>query len=495
MLRRLAALLLVAGTPLAAQQPHERVYVRHAAPIPSGPVIADALAHPYVTRYEKWNTRLFKDSVFATSVVVVGSDATVASTVHGDVLALEGNVFLRPGAHIDGRAIAVGGRVYDSRDAVVIGGKLSYPDVRIDADTTKDGIALDYVAPAGPELAGIITLPMLFGFRVPAYDRVDGLSAVWGPRFSLLGDHLRVDPTITYRSDLGMWDPEAGIEVPLGPDWLISGDAGRYTLSNDEWIEPGTENSLAALAIGHDYRNYWRADRFRGTITHTWAAASGQFSLGAGAETERDWSARAGGPWSITGSEATDGMLRPNPVIEHGRLSSVVGSAAASYQFGDVKLSGDAGVERPFDTPLGERFTQTTFDADISFPTFGTQHFAIHAHGVLTAGDTAPAQRFAYLGGAGTLPTLDVLSLGGDHLLYVLGVYTIPITKLRVKYLGPPTIVLRDAFGSAGVGGLPRFEQNLGARLGFSFFFVGYDFDPRTHRDAVSFGIRVPGQH
>src|SRR6185437_9745483 len=49
------------------------------------------------------------------------------------------------------------------------------------------------------------------------------------------------------------------------------------------------------------------------------------------------------------------------------------------------------------------------------FPTFATQHFAFHAHGVLTAGDTAPPQRFAYLGGAGTLPTLDVLSLGGDH--------------------------------------------------------------------------------
>src|SRR6185312_4599595 len=116
-----------------------------------------------------------------------------------------------------------------------------------------------------------------------------------------------------------------------------------------------------------------------------------------------------------------------------------------------------------------ERFTQTTFNADVRFPTFGPQHFALHAHGVLTAGDTAPPQRFAYLGGAGTLPTLDVLSLGGDHLLYLLGVYTIPITGLKVKYLG--------------------------ARLGFSFFFVGYDFDPRTHRDAVSFGIRVPGQH
>ncbi|HEX6815867.1 MAG TPA: hypothetical protein VF102_09360 [Gemmatimonadaceae bacterium] len=495
MLRRLVALLLVAGTPLAAQQPHERVYVRHAAPIPSGPVIADALAHPYVTRYEKWNTRLFKDSVFATSVVVVGSDATVASTVHGDVLVLEGNVFLRPGAHIDGRAIAVGGRVYDSRDATVIGGKLSYPDVRVDADTTKDGIALDYVAPAGPELAGIFTLPILFGFRVPSYDRVDGLSAVWGPRFSLLGDHLRVDPTVTYRSDLGMFDPEASIDVPMGPDWLISGDAGRYTLTNDGWIRSDPENSLAALAIGHDYRNYWRGDRFRGTLTHTWTIGSARFALGAGAETERDWSVRAGGPWSVTGSESRNGMLRPNPVIEHGRISSVIGNASAADDFGDVKLSADVAVERPFDTPLGERFTQTTFNADVVFPTFGRQRFALHAHGVLTAGDTAPPQRFAYLGGAGTLPTVDIFSLGGDHLLYLVGAYTIPVAGLKVKYLGTPTLVLRDAFGSAGVGRLPRFEQNLGARVGFSFFFVGYDFDPRTHRDAVGFGVRVPGQH
>lgn len=495
MLRRLALLLLVAGSPLAAQQPQQRVYVRHAAPIPSGPVIKDALAHPYVTRYERWNTRLFKDSVFSASVVVVGSDATVASTVHGDVLVLQGNIFLRPGAHVDGRAIAVGGRVYDSRDATVVGGKLSFPDVRIDADTTKDGIALDYVAPEGPELAGIFNLPILFGFRVPSYDRADGLSVVWGPRLSLLGDHLRADPTVTYRSDLGMFDPQAAIEIPMGPDWVITGDAGRNTFTNDDWIEPNLENSVDVLAIGHDYRNYWRGDRFKGTLLHTWASGSGQFALGVGAQTERDWSVRAGGPWSVTGSEDSDGMLRFNPVIEHGRISSALGSATAAYQFGDVKLSGDVVVERPFDTPLGERFTQTTFNADVQFPTFGPQHFALHAHGVLTAGDTAPPQRFAYLGGAGTLPTLDVLSLGGDHLLYLLGVYTIPITGLKVKYLGAPTVVLRDAFGSAGVGSLPRFEQNLGVRLGFSFFYVGYDFDPRTHKDAVGFGIRVPGQH
>jgi len=137
-------------------------------------------------------------------------------------------------------------------------------------------------------------------------------------------------------------------------------------LTNDDWIMAGPENSLAALAIGHDYRNYWRGDRFRGTLTHTWTAGPGQFALGAGAETERDWSVRAGGPWSITGSEARDGMLRPNPVIEHGRISLVIGTALAAFQFGDVKLSGDVNVERPFDTPLGERFTQTTFNADVA---------------------------------------------------------------------------------------------------------------------------------
>ena len=49
MLTRLAAALLGAAAPLAAQQ--ARAFVRHAAPGAAGAAVADVLAHPYTIRH------------------------------------------------------------------------------------------------------------------------------------------------------------------------------------------------------------------------------------------------------------------------------------------------------------------------------------------------------------------------------------------------------------------------------------------------------------
>ena len=106
------------------------------------------------------------------------------------------------------------------------------------------------------------------------------------------------------------------------------------------------------------------------------------------------------------------------------------------------------------DAPGGEHFTQTTIFARAAFPTFvtklGTQSFVFHTHMVLTAGDTAPPQRFAYLGGSGTLPTFDILSEGGDQLVFLEGLYNFPIQTLHVPFLGTPVITVREMLGEHG---------------------------------------------
>ena len=73
-------------------------------------------------------------------------------------------------------------------------------------------------------------------------------------------------------------------------------------------------------------------------------------------------------------------------------------------------------------------------------------------------GTSTPPQRWSYLGGSGTLPTLDLLSLGGDHLLYVETNYFIPFQKFDLPVVGAPSVTLRHILGSAGVGKLPDFE-------------------------------------
>ena len=240
---------------------------------------------------------------------------------------------------------------------------------------------------------------------------------------------------------------------------------------------------------GRDYRNFWRADRFEGRVARTFTGTTGELTMWGGARTERDWSIAAGGPWSLRGRTAGDGMIRPNPSIERGRLSSALAGIGGSLSLPELAFAAVVQVERPFDAPHDESFTQATIDAGLSFATFASQSFELHSHAVITAGDTAPPQRFSYLGGSGTLPTFSVLQFGGEQLLFVESSYNIPITAVQVPILGAPVVSLRHAIGAAGVGKLPKFEQNLIARLALGAVYVEYAIDPATRDDAFSVGL------
>ena len=484
-LRSIAGTLLLfvaiaAPGSLDAQAP-SRVYVRHAGPGEPGEILSAALERPYVIVHERWNTRLFRDSVYDRTVVVLGSDASVASTVHGDLIVVGGDIYLRPGARVDGRAIAYGGGVYDSEQAVVQGGRFSYWDTRYDITRTDSAVVLDYRPPSLLEETQFASLPLFYGLRIPNYTRVDGLSLPWGPRFMLSWGHgssLQVDPTVTFY-----------------PGWSARLHAGRGTFTNDDWIEPDLINSVKVLVNGRDYRNYWRADRFEGRLARTFTGDKGQLTLWGGARTERDWSITAGGPWSVRGRRVGDGMIRPNPAIERGRLSSALAGIGGSLSLPELAFAAAVQVERPFDAPRDESFTQATIDAGIRFATFASQSLEVHSHAVLTAGDTAPPQRFSYLGGSGTLPTFSVLQFGGEQLLFVESAYNIPVTALQVPILGPPVVSLRHAIGAAGVGNMPKFEQNLIARVALGIVFAQYAIDPATRDDAFSVGLSSPIIH
>jgi hypothetical protein len=445
-----------------------------------GPTIAEqiveqTLSHRYIVRHEQYNTRLFRDSVFDTTVVVLNSDATVASTVHGDVVVINGDLFLQPGAKIDGKAVAIGGGVYDSQQAKVGGEKLSFRDVHFDTARTSTGIELAYRVPPPPQdTIPTFGLPGLFGFRMPMYDRVDGLSLPWGPRISVADTQLVIDPTLTYRSNIGAYDPAVSVRANLRHGWSATAVGGRTTLSNDGWIQTDIANTISTFGVGSDYRNYWRSTRFEGRLAHQWLFSDGDVQLSGGARTEDDRSVRAGGPWSFFNRNDTLHMRRPNPGVERGRLSSALVGARGSWEREHVAFELGAEAEVVVDAPSDEHFTQTTIFARAAFPTFvtklGTQTFVFHTHMVLTAGDTAPPQRFAYIGGSGTLPTFDILSRGGDQMVFLEGLYNFPIETVHVPYLGTPIITVREMLGSTGVGSLGRFDSNIGVRLTLGLF-------------------------
>jgi hypothetical protein len=133
------------------------------------------------------------------------------------------------------------------------------------------------------------------------------------------------------------------------------------------------------------------------------------------------------------------------------------------------------GVEQSFTAPAGtSNFLQLTVDGAVEFPTFSTQRLHVRAHGVATHGTAVPRARFVYLGGTGTLRTLEALEQGGTALLYVENRYTIPVEAVQLPIIGPPVVTLRDAFGAAGVGSLPGLQHEIGVGIGLSMLRVEY---------------------
>jgi hypothetical protein len=338
---------------------------------------------------------------------------------------------------------------------------------------------------------------LLDGLRVPSYDRVNGASISWGPILRPTA-RLELDPTVTYRSHLGDWDPGVHVLVSAGEIWRLTLDARRATFTNEEWINSDFINSITTFSVGSDKRNYYRADRVEaavGRIDRVTIAPTTSVELEtyAGALTERAWSVGSpdtlgSHPWTVLNQSDPENVRRANPPIEPGRISAAFLGATARWRYGDVTAGAIARIEVPWQAPNGARFAQITADGTIQFPTFGLQRFRTDIHVIATPGDTAPPQRFSYMGGSSTLPVIrNLLSLGGDQLLHVDMRYEVPLPRFAIRYVGAPVFALRHRIGSAGIQDLPRFIQNVGATASLSFLRISYDIDPATRED--HFGI------
>ena len=360
-----------------------------------------------------------------------------------------------------------------------------------------------------------ITLPLGIGLRTPAYDRVNGASVPWGPRIQFGEATVIIDPVITYRSHLGNWDPSIEIDAQPGYANEFKVYVGRATFSNDTWIRSDIVNSLAVLGVGSDARNYYRADRAVARYTRSISTNALTFTPYVSGNIENDWSTGSLSPtktpWSFFGRKGDLKMRRPNPPVVKRHIGSFGGGTGVEYFKDGVDLQLDAGVEHGLKGPDSEclatpgglfcpdplpGFTQTTLDGHAEFPTFGKQSFIFRGHALIGNASAIP-QRYGYMGGAGTLATVDLLALGGDRLLYVEGEYRIPVRLVQLPFMGSPYIAVRYAAGNAGLGELPALIQNVGPALGIGPLRVDYAIDPASdrspfsRRSAVTFGISL----
>ncbi len=481
-----AILRLAAASPAQAQ---DSVYVRDLGPGQTGRLLRAALARPHVViTSDRALVALDRDTLLRTTVLILGADATVASTVQGDVIVVGGDLFMHPGGYVQGRAIAIGGGAYGSTLALVTGGLFSHRNHTFDVSRTRAGLALDYRL-LDSYRPPFLSFPGVRGFRIPRYDRVNGVSLAWGPLLTIDTGRVEIEPTVTWRSDLGAIDPAVVIRAAFGRRTNVELAAGRWTATNDAWIASSITNTISSFFLGKDRRNYYRAERIEARISRLWETRSSTIEPFIGALTEDGMTVGPGidavsGPWSVFGrDDREEGILRPNPPVADGRLTSAFAGVAVTWEnLGGEEMAITADLfgnaEAALDAPADERFVQTTLEGSVEFPTFGTQSFSFFTHNVITLGDIAPPQRHSWLGGSGTLRTFPLLIFGGDQLFYAESEYSIPIDRVVLPWLGVPVVSLRHMIGSAGIDSLPPLEQNLGLRLRAGFLRADFTIEP-----------------
>jgi len=508
--RRAALLaLLLWGGVAHAQSGRARfaVELRDAGPGIGPAILERALAGPHIViPPDRALVLLRRDSVYRTTVIVLGRDAVVEGSVRGDLIVVAGDLYMHPGGSITGRAIAIGGGIYESTLAQIGGGTQAFRDFTYDIATIPAGFALSYRTVVARETS-TIEWPGIYGLAIPSYDRSNGLSLGFGPRFQrgsgTRGGAIVIEPRVTYRSQLGRLDPMLTVTDSVDRRTFFRVIGERGTFSNDKWIWSDLVNSAEFILLGDDARNYYRATRGDLLVAHRWEGVSWTLEPSVGARFERSSSVRPdstaeGGPFTIFNQHDRDDRLRPNPPVEGGRIASglvgatldwadqgIVARARADLEIGD--WSGGAAI----DSSTRSTFGQLTFDGSIGFPTFGTQSFLFDAHAILTSHGLVPRQRWHYLGGPGTLPTLELLELGGDQLLFFDARYNFPINQIALPLGGSPTLTLREVVGGADRGRFPTLEQATGVRLSLSVFHVEVMADPVHHHVHESVGISV----
>ena len=484
-----------------------KIVLREQGPGPGPELLAGALTRPYAVVAPPTSDYLLrKDSTYSLTLLVIGRGAVIEGTVHGDVIVVDGDLTIHPGAQIDGRAVAIGGGVYESALAKT-GPVSAFRDFSYNVSATAEGFALSYHAnEAYSEAAKTLEWPGVHGLMIPSYDRTNGLSIPIGIDLNASALKFQLTPRATYRSQLGRIDPWIGATANPGSNVGVAASFGRATYSNDSWIRSDLVNSLHVISFGNDTRNYFRGTRGELRVTAFADSAVSMLSTYVGIRGEHDLSVRPdtgapGGPWAFRGRKELDDMLRPNPQIENGKIGSVIVGGAGDWLIETVHARAALDVElgrASFDsiagkTPMADRnFGQLTFDGTVDFPTFGMQTLRFDGHVVLTTRGQTPRQRFAYLGGSGTLPPLDLLVLGGDQLIYIDGRYSIPIESVRVPVLNSPLVItLRDAIGGAAVGRAPAMHQAIGARLSASLAYVEFMTDPATRKHKFGLGVSL----
>lgn len=345
------------------------------------------------------------------------------------------------------------------------------------------------------------------GFYIPTYDRVAGVTPRLGATYNF-PDAWGLAPSIRgsagYQTELGT--PVGSIEGSLLiQNTLVSVGASHSTETNDRWLRGDLSNSWNYLYRGRDYRNYYDATSYWSSLAYQLSPTTKDHLHTASLtmRTEDAHSLPADDPWfALTSGSCPDGEGSsapcPNPLIDDGRISSVL----AGWQFEEVNmywdLEADFKLEHASDILDSDyEFTLADLYLEWGKRVLDTHTLEVEGKLIMPLGGPGalPRQRWSYLGGSGTLRTLEFGELMGDHLAYLETKYIIPFRGVpALWYFGSPDLHLIHEAGYAwATGESADLVQNVGARVQLRGPYVRFMMDPEEPDDyKVSLGLSWP---
>lgn len=431
------------------------------------------------------------DTVSRPMLVLGQVTVRIEGVLLDDLVLVEAGAFIRPGARIEGDAVNINGGLYRSELATVRGAIVDLPFAAYEV-VEEEGrlviVASD--APSPIQLDGVM------GLQIPTYDRVNGVTLVWGATLYLPLTGF-VQPYVHgeggWRTELG--EPVYGGELGLraGP-FTLAGGYERRAATSDAWVRGDLFNSINYLLSGKDYRDYHQVDRAWTGLTRAFGdeAKSLNGAVGVRFQVEDARSLTGGEPWYILGDS-----VRPNPAIDEGRIASALVELAFDWLGRQTAADASLVLEQAVHHLDGDfTFARVTLDADLAVHALAnhTVQIEVHAQAPLS-GDTLPRQRWSFVGGSGTIQTLEFAEFYGDHVVFVETRYVIPLPRqVALPFLGAPELELVHGAGMAWLEGQDRdFRQEVGARLQFFSLYFRYMVDPADSGNAdLDIGLSWP---
>jgi hypothetical protein len=431
------------------------------------------------------------DSVFVprglareSAIVQVGGTVILEGRVTGDVTAIDSQVYVRPGAVVEGRLTVFAGTFSGTTLATIRDGEEWVRDAPLEVVTDLDGnLRIAYVKPQRPfpiEPKGFL------GFVPHNYTGVNGLAfslAVglrqrpeW-PRTRLSGG-----PVLrTARSDVG-WDVELARELSEGAE--IGVRTYSITDTSQRWHRSDLGNSLRSLFLADDDRLYFEREGYE-----AWASMSPSPKVRLGVRWRDDDfdSLESENPFAFFGG---DEDWRINPPITPGE-----GRALGTRLTFDARNSSRFATRGVY---ADVQYDHWGFGGDFEFdwaqaeargylPTNGESFAAMRvvAGGRLGGGDSLEPQFLYSLGGRRTVVGTSAISeqLTGDRMLIANVRYHLALPSPIERFQHFYAVGLFDIGDAWFPGG--SFNSNVGIGGGVAFHgpvkylgaFVAYGVD------------------